>query len=87
MNPPFFRPHPSTSAVAGARAAPVGAAEVVAVVPTAPVVAGLEVAEAVVAVAAAVAELGVVLVAGPGAPAVPVAGGQKHRSGAVVRPS
>ena len=49
----------------------------------APVVAGLVVAEAV----AAVAELGAELVAGPGAPAVPVAGGLKHRSGAVVRPS
>jgi hypothetical protein len=49
----------------------------------APVVAGLVVAEAVVAVA--VAEQGAVLVAGPGAPVVPVAGGLKHRSGAVVR--
>ena len=83
MSPPFFRPHPSTSVAAGARAAPVGAAVVVAVVPTAPVVAGLVVAEAVVAVA--VAEQGAVLVAGPGAPVVPVAGGLKHRSGAVVR--
>ena len=55
---------------------------VVAVVPTAPVVAGLV---AVVAVAAAVVELGAELEAGLGAPAVPVAGGLKHRSGAVAR--
>ena len=51
----------------------------------APVVAGLVVAEAVAAVAELGAELGAELVAGPGAPAVPVAGGLKHRSGAVAR--
>ena len=49
----------------------------------APVVAGLVVAEAVAA--AAVAVQGAVLAAGLGAPAVPVAGGLKHRSGAVAR--
>ena len=49
----------------------------------APVVAGLAVA--VVVAAAAGAELAAALAAGPAAPAVPVAGGLKHRSGAVVR--
>lgn len=93
MNPPFSLHPPSTSAVAGAKAVPAGAAVVVAVVPTAPVVAGLAVAvQVAVEVAAAagaelVAELGAALAAGPAAPAVPVAGGLKHRSGAVARPS
>ena len=55
----------------------------------APVVAGLAVAVEVAAAAGAelAAELGVALAAGPAAPAVPVAGGLKHRFGAVALPS
>jgi len=51
------------------------------VVPMAPVVAGLELAQAVVA--AAVVEQGAALAAGPGAPVVPEAGAQKRPLGAV----
>ena len=57
----------------------------VAVAPTAPVVVGLE--GAVAAAVVAGAEPGAALAAGPGGPAVSVAGVLKLRFGAVVRPS